>query len=985
MHMEVTMLKKKRYKRGISFLLVLSLITSVIYVTPGYGKEARAASSWNGYTATSYEAGTGTKDNPYQIKWGSQLAYLAKNVSEGETYEGKYFVVTADIRLNVTDGANDWTTWTADTAGLKEWKSIGTYESADSNKPFAGTFNGEGHTISGIWSCNRGTNGLFGYNTGTVSDINVKDSYIEGSGYGVGAVAGKNEGVIYGCSSNANIVSMWADENNIEAGSAGGIAGTNSGTVNYAVNTGTVNGVGVTGGVVGTNAGKIINSGNEGIVGEDVRSQYGTGGIAGCNSKESSEIQNCCNRGNIYADNYAGGIVGTNVGKAVNTYNDADIDITQNKGIAGAVSGALERSGFDSSGSVSYSYWAMTTNITANGALCDNAAAGYTGQNGKVDSNSCMYNAGGYLVDNTGRKEIEFTISGKTEKKDTLSEALDCWTQSDEGGKGSLEYLRWEKGDDGLPKFCQIRSEVWNGDGSNSFGGGDGSEDAPYRITNGEQLKYLAMQVNSGNSYSGENFVLTTDIYLNDEIFTFVPDTGLVEVTDGVNTAYIGTGITGDGSGGSTQFDTAASRTDICYIYDGSSYVQGTYAGDMNSWTPIGTANRPFAGNINGKGYKIHGIYVRDYACEGLFGYIGGGSVKNLGIYNSCFISSGSKYVGSVTGFISGDITKCVVDDTIICSLATDYTGGIAGYFADSPTNSDGSYKDSGLMFGNEFAGVVYGDGTVGGISGYSGYGNRIDECSTNENALIKGDGSAVGGITGRNYGSTILNTYNTGDVTGGNERTYTGGIAGENMSEGESCIEGYPDVFGIIANCYNRGRVTGYTSSHAGGIVGHNFGGTVENSYCDGTVMGNTAGAAAGGIAGVNNISDGKYTLYEGLTQQQYKRCSGNISYSYAIGTITGSNLCDASCIKESVTFSKSGYTLSQPVLGQSTVCDALNAWVKSPDEGLGNDGEFGTYLKWVYPSKEYPRFDGTHFLETPDNEPLPKYSLIYNPNGDD
>lgn len=244
---------------------------SVIYVTPGYGKEAKAASAWNGYTATSFEAGTGTRDNPYQIKWGSQLAFLAKNVAEGETYAGKYFVVTADIQLNVTDSAgNDWTTWTAATNGLNEWKSIGTYESADSNKPFAGIFNGEGHTIRGIWSCNRGTNGLFGYNTGTISDINVEDSYIEGSGYGVGAVSGKNEGTIYGCGSNASVVSIWADENNIEAGSAGGIAGTNTGTVNHAVNRGKVNGVGVTGGVVGTNAGKIINSFNEGVVGEDV-------------------------------------------------------------------------------------------------------------------------------------------------------------------------------------------------------------------------------------------------------------------------------------------------------------------------------------------------------------------------------------------------------------------------------------------------------------------------------------------------------------------------------------------------------------------------------------------------------------------------------------------------------------------------------------------------------------------------------------------
>ena len=267
-------------------------------------------------------------------------------------------------------------------------------------------------------------------------------------------------------------------------------------------------------------------------------------------------------------------------------------------------------------------------------------AAGNTGQNGTVDESCCKYNAGGYLVDGTGKtKEIEFTIAGNTEKKSSLSEALDGWTQSDEGGRGSQEYLRWDKGDDGLPEFCELSSEIWNGDGSNAFGGGDGSEGAPYRITNGEQLKYLAMQVNSGNSYSGEHFVLTTDIYLNDETFTFKPDTGLVEVTDGVNIAYIGTGIAGDVSGGDTQFDSTPSEQGKWYTYN-TTYTTGSYAGDINSWTPAGTVNKPFSGKLNGKGYKVHGVFVNNYSCEGLFGYIGGGSVSGLGINNSCFISS---------------------------------------------------------------------------------------------------------------------------------------------------------------------------------------------------------------------------------------------------------------------------------------------------------------------------------------------------------
>ena len=51
-----------------------------------------------------------------------------------------------------------------------------------------------------------------------------------------------------------------------------------------------------------------------------------------------------------------------------------------------------------------------------------------------------------------------------------------------------------------------------------------------------------------GNSFNNKYFVLENDVVLNDESFVFDCDTGLVKVSDGKNTAYLGTGIKGDGS-----------------------------------------------------------------------------------------------------------------------------------------------------------------------------------------------------------------------------------------------------------------------------------------------------------------------------------------------------------------------------------------------------------------------------------------------------
>ena len=55
---------------------------------------------------------------------------------------------------------------------------------------------------------------------------------------------------------------------------------------------------------------------------------------------------------------------------------------------------------------------------------------------------------------------------------------------------------------------------VWNGSVATAFAGGSGTASDPYRIENGEQLAFLAKQVNAGTTFVGKYLTLTADIDL---------------------------------------------------------------------------------------------------------------------------------------------------------------------------------------------------------------------------------------------------------------------------------------------------------------------------------------------------------------------------------------------------------------------------------------------------------------------------------------
>ena len=69
-------------------------------------------------------------------------------------------------------------------------------------------------------------------------------------------------------------------------------------------------------------------------------------------------------------------------------------------------------------------------------------------------------------------------------------------------------------------------------------------------------------------------------------------------------------------------------------------------------WMPIGTDSYPFKGTFDGNNKVITGLKINhsDTECQGLFGYISGGTVRNLGVININI--QGGLNVGGVAGYL---------------------------------------------------------------------------------------------------------------------------------------------------------------------------------------------------------------------------------------------------------------------------------------------------------------------------------------------
>ena len=366
-------------KKILSLLVTMGLAASLVPVSVF----ADGTEVWDGSVAESFAGGKGTKDDPYQIATGSQLAYFAERVNAeeyGEKYAGTYFELTEDIDL-----------------GGKEWTPIG-YTVADlimgghEYFVFSGNFDGNGYTIKNL---TIGTEtspysgdvcGLFGATSGTIEDgvlENGSINYVGGnhsSGYGFrmgGALVGYSMGDIVNCTVIGLDMKAGSDGSYVALNSIGGLVGIQDGgtTVSHSRVSGKIEEStkkGNVGGFVGT----LAKGSSAKYCGADVSVEVtgngrgiAVGGFVGIGNGVTTDetlIENCYATGNITGAEYAGGFVGNISGLNIsNCYAKGD------------VSNSFVGASFMGTDAASNNYYGTVKNCYATGLVSDISSSAY--------------------------------------------------------------------------------------------------------------------------------------------------------------------------------------------------------------------------------------------------------------------------------------------------------------------------------------------------------------------------------------------------------------------------------------------------------------------------------------------------------------------------------------------------------------------------------------------------------------------------------
>lgn len=231
-----------------------------------------------------------------------------------------------------------------------------------------------------------------------------------------------------------------------------------------------------------------------------------------------------------------------------------------------------------------------------------------------------------------------------------------------------------------------VYTAKWNGAAGSRFAGGDGTANDPYRIETGEQLAYLAKQVNEyGHTFNGDYFVLGNHIDLQ-----------------------------------------------------------------SHPWTPIGASNNAtFQGIFDGGGYTISNLSITaplkyetsssTTGIAGLFGSCENATIRNLnldGVKISFYYHADYLYVGAVVGRFyctsAADITNVSATDVSVALNfsksgyygCNSFLGGIAGIIQ----TKDGGWCDLRTV---EVTNCSMNIKDNGGWSGFGGIGGTISNNGT--------------------------------------------------------------------------------------------------------------------------------------------------------------------------------------------------------------------------------------------------------------
>lgn len=430
-------------------------VTNTAVTLPAARLEVQTA--WDGTTYTEPQKDA---DGVYQIGAPDELMWFNKNAKMTDSAK-----LTADIRINEDIDA--------EVSTLYEWTPIGKYDSA---KRYAGTFDGGGHTVSGLYIATSGikNTGMFGYakKDSKISNLTLSGSKISGTGNYTGGIAGEAYDM-----ENCHV----------------------TGTV-------TVSGAAYVGGVSGYQDGTITRCSSAAVV---VATGNNVGGVTGyVQSNASTAMTECFNTGSVTGNSVVGGLTG-------NLYNGGTISACYNTGAVAAAGTAGGLVGSFRYGTIKNTYHSGTITAANVGSVAGKLEW-TTGQ--KTLENVYVLNGSMETVGSPGGCTIQngTAVSKPAEelKALTAAELGDKFTADTGAVNGGYPILKWQTGGaaETDPDQPAIEETGW-----------DGKAAAPkqtggvYQITTAAELKWFADAAKTTPEIKGK---LTADIDLNHRNWT---------------------------------------------------------------------------------------------------------------------------------------------------------------------------------------------------------------------------------------------------------------------------------------------------------------------------------------------------------------------------------------------------------------------------------------------------------------------------------
>lgn len=414
--------------------------------------------------------GSGTEEDPYLIKFPFQLDSLAKRVNRGDSYEGKYFKLAADLDYSgvALENGNNYTPIASNTK--------------NDDLRFKGHFDGDYHTISGIKISRESAYlGLFGVFEGTLKNLTIENSSIAalGSKGRIGALIGENYGTVENCHVKADVsVSSQSGDN------VGGIIGMNYGSVNRSTSAATVSAGFSVGGVVGSNGNEVQGQARKGSVQNSL--YYGTSltisetfrGYVG--AVIGNHCTDCTAKNNVYT---------------TTVYNTSE-HVLKGMGKNGSVTGkdtvtaALGHKVSSGTPNLSIFYGdslAYDTNSTL--AVYKNGSTNYKGLGFK----GAVYVIGGLTYTLTLTVPTGYAVTNVTTSSGNISQS-----------PSNLNvYSLSSVTDDAVISAAIEPDGLWDG---------EGTEGNPYQIATVTDMENLAVMVNVGHDFSGVYFAMMNDL-----------------------------------------------------------------------------------------------------------------------------------------------------------------------------------------------------------------------------------------------------------------------------------------------------------------------------------------------------------------------------------------------------------------------------------------------------------------------------------------